>query len=427
MGLPPVTLDDTNTSFALPSALNGAWGWTSQAHSQGCLWTDGPTQWAVWVDNNKKARIARRTHTKAWEASVDLSAAGGTALSAAFDDDSHNSVVVAVDDRGGVHVAGNMHGGQGGASDLLKYMRTSQPGHIAGTWVTTMVGTEESSVTYPQFVKAKNGTLYFFYRDGISGNGDLMLNKYTSSTKVWTRVGKIIDGKASSHSPYPQHVAVDRTTGRWHLIWCWRDTGDPDTNEDLCGAYSDDDGVTWKKYSDGSSYSLPITKASAEVIVDLPGGTTTSILNNGGLEVDMNGRPHVAILIETSDVYQIRHVYHDGSAWHDDQVSSFAASNGRRPALATFRDGRVWILYCHSLASGYIRVFDVTTPASVQQYTVHASDVSQLDVTFDTQGLYERDTLYIPAYIARTDGVLTPAGIDNQSNVPILTIRTLSA
>lgn len=416
MGVPPVSREGEPASFILPSAVNGTYGWMSQAHGQDCLWTDGPTQYAVWVDDNRKARIAKRTHTRNFESSIDLSSVTSTAFSAAFTQDAHCTIAVGVDERGYVHVSGDQHG------VALKYMRTTQPGSLNSWFAGAMVGTEESSVTYPQFVRAKSGVLYFFYRDGVSGNGDLMLNKFTSSTKTWTRVAKVIDGKSSTDSAYPQHIAVDRTTGRWHMIWTWRDgAGGAELNVDICYAYSDNEGVTWKK-TDGTSYTLPISRAAGEVIFSIAAGP---ILNNGGLEVDASGYPHAAMqIMDGSNNYQLNHIYFDGSAWHKDQLTTYSSSTGRRPSVATFSDGRVWIIFNSGAASGFLRKMDVTAPANPKESVVYATDVLQLDSTIDTQGLYTRERLYVAAPYERPDGAVggDPADLGAQLSAPVLLV-----
>src|SRR5947199_376888 len=59
-----------------------------------------------------------------------------------------------------------------------------------------MTGQAEDHVTYPQFVGASDGTLYFFYRDGASGNGTLCLNRYDSAGGKWQAVHHpLVDGE----------------------------------------------------------------------------------------------------------------------------------------------------------------------------------------------------------------------------------------
>jgi hypothetical protein len=382
--------------------VNGLERWACTAFAQDSITTFYNTQYVVWVDENKHGRIAKRQHGGAWGTSVDLQATANTALAAVFADDSHNVIVCAVDERGYIHVSGNHH------ASALHYMRSTKPGDISAWTSPAMVGTEETRVTYPQFFKLIDGTLMFSYRDGDSGNGDNYLNRYNHTTQTWTRVAKIWDGKTDNNNAYLQHIAVDRRTGRIHAMWTWRDTLDAISNEHFCYGYSDDDGVSWKK-SDGSAYTLPITKASSEKIITTNYPTTDSpILNQGGLEVDMSGYPHAAILVNDSGSRrQVHHVWFDGTSWHDDTLTAYTVTaSSSRPAVATFSDGTVWILFVTN-GSGrprYLRVLDVTVPTAVVEKVILATDLLSYEPAFDTQALYSRDELHLLPHMARDGG-----------------------
>jgi hypothetical protein len=169
--------------FPLPSTLRGDYSWIG-AQS---IATFGDIQYCVWVGADRKARISRRLFNREWETAVDLSAQSGSVLTADFDLDSHNTIVVHVDGDGYVHVSGNMH------ADALLYMRSTTPG-VLTAWSSGMVGSLETSVTYPQFVTAKDGNTFFWYRTGSSGDGDWVLNKWSSITLTWTRVATVLQG-----------------------------------------------------------------------------------------------------------------------------------------------------------------------------------------------------------------------------------------
>lgn len=378
--------------------------------SQDALASFWNVQYAVWVDDSRKARIAKRLHGGAWGASVDLSAVAGTALSAQFNEDSHNVIIAGVDDKGYVHVSGNHH------DAALKYMRTTKPADISAWSSPGMVGTEESSVTYPAFVRCRSGTLLFFYRDGSSGDGDLLCNVYNSTAGTWSRRAKIIDGKASSVNPYWQHIAVDRDTGRLHLVWMWRETADL-TNHDLCYAYSDNEGVTWRK-TDGTAYTLPITEATGEIVRSVP--EPSGLMNHGGCDVDADGHPHAAYLQEDGGgVYQIHHLYHDGSAWHDDEVTDFAGTGQGRPMVVCFSTGTVWIVY-HHLDTG-IHAIDVTTPASPVDSVLYATSLLEWEPSYDTWALIDRDELHLWGLKERGAGAQGGDGdLAAQVNPPVL-------
>ncbi len=77
--------------------------------------------------------------------------------------DSHNTLRLALDRDGIVHLAGNMH------ADPLVYYRSERP-HDVGTLqrLDRMTGERETRATYPVFFKDAAGELIFRYRDGGS-------------------------------------------------------------------------------------------------------------------------------------------------------------------------------------------------------------------------------------------------------------------
>jgi hypothetical protein len=88
--------------------------------------------------------------------------------------DSHNSLVMAIDDEGFIHLCGNMH------VDPLIYFRTSRPLDVTSfERVDFMVGQEEDRCTYPVFMRGPNDELIFRYRDGSSGKGIWKLDPET--------------------------------------------------------------------------------------------------------------------------------------------------------------------------------------------------------------------------------------------------------
>ena len=95
--------------------------------------------------------------------------------------DSHNAVVLATDRAGFIHVAGNMHG------DPLVYFRSERPHDISTLRRVPMIGSQEREVTYPQFVRDASGELYFHYRDGRSGEGVRIFNRFDPAGRRWER------------------------------------------------------------------------------------------------------------------------------------------------------------------------------------------------------------------------------------------------
>jgi BNR repeat-containing family member len=307
----------------------GLQGWNSAAFVNDNLWSEGDRQFAVWVDGRGSPVLGRRQGTaENWE-TVDLGPLPGNPLGAPTARDAHRTYVVAVDRVGFVHVAGNMHG------DPLRYVRSERPFDI-GSWVRPgMVGPDEQSVTYPAFARVPGGDLLFFYRDGVAGHGDVLLNRLDPSTGTWRRVGTLLDGRSSGESPYLQRVAVDHERGTVHLIFLWRSDNDADTNRDVSYLRSTDGGTTWEA-SDGSPSPLPVTHRTAEVVAPTTPRSLV-LVNQGALAVDAGGRPHAVFRVREGGSASALHVWHDGSRWRAEPLSGLRRVVGR-PALVG--DGR---------------------------------------------------------------------------------------
>lgn len=334
----------------------------------------------------------------------DLSSISGNPLGVTIDD-GHGVLSMAVSGDGYLHVSGNMHTTVG-----MRYVRST--GSISAWTAPGMIGTQETSMTYPMFVRLHSGDLLFFYREGESGDGDIYLNRYNSTAHTWARVGKIIEGSVTDESPYPQHIAVDRTTGDVHLMWTWRDTGpDASTTNDLCYAYSDDDGTTWRNTA-GAAYTLPITHATAEKALDTA-ATGSGLLNSGGMELDADGHPHAAVLqFDGSSHHQIHHVWWDGAAWQNDQVTAWTHSmplgvalvdlSIARPAIACSSAGKVFIIARNNVdIPDAIVAFDVTPGDTQRQITLIEGPTVAWEPTFDTERLYASDELAMVVHAMR--------------------------
>jgi len=197
--------------------------------------------------------------------------------------DSHNSIKMAVDQNGYIHLAGNMH------VNRLTYFRTTKPYDITTfKQVDAMVGKNERRCTYPKFMHAPNGNLVFHYRDGSSGNGSEIYNIYDTKTETWQRLldTPLADGlgKMNAYINGP----VQGPNGFYHASWVWRNTFDCATNHDLSYAKSKDL-VHWQT-AGGKPLTLPITINDTEVIVD-PIPVSGGIINgNGQIGFDVNGQ-----------------------------------------------------------------------------------------------------------------------------------------
>jgi hypothetical protein len=220
--------------------------------------------------------------------------------------DAHNSISLIVDGAGFLHVSWDHHG------NPLNYARSVAPGSLELGPKISMTGERESRVTYPQFFAHPSGDLLFLYRDGRSGQGSLVLNRYDVATQTWRTVQpNLIDGEAK-RSPY-WAMTVD-ARGSLHLAWNWRESPDVATNQDLAYARSDDVGETWIQI-DGTPQALPITAANGGYAARIP--QNSNLMNPPFITTDARQRPYLLSYWSPASGYppQFQIVHHDGKAW----------------------------------------------------------------------------------------------------------------
>jgi len=186
--------------------------------------------------------------------------------------DSHNSIEMAVDRDGFVHLTADMH------TSPLVYFRSRHPidePFTADSFepLHRMTGDREDRVTYPTFLHDATGELVFMYRYGSSGNGDQILNRYDTAARRWERLldepltsGRLGGATMNAYFNGP----IRGPDGSFHLAWVWRDTPDCDTCHDVCYARSRDL-IHWER-SDGMPLELPMTAATCEVVDPVPAG-----------------------------------------------------------------------------------------------------------------------------------------------------------
>jgi hypothetical protein len=234
---------------------------------------------------------------------------GSKQVSAVLGWDSHNSIVMAADFAGHLHLAGNMH------DSGLAYWRTREPGEIGSfEQVRQMVGRDEERCTYPLFLTLADGRLVFQYRSGKSGDGSTFLNIYEVESRAWRRLveGPVFDGEKQRNA-YPL-APVAGPDGMFHLSWVWREAGDAAANHDLSYARSRDL-ASWQDAA-GRPLALPIRLATEGVIVD-PVPVNGGILNGSGrVGFDSRKRPVLAYYKYDSAGHSQAFVARwEGSAW----------------------------------------------------------------------------------------------------------------
>src|SRR5690606_39333526 len=84
----------------------------------------------------------------------------------------------------------------------LRYFRSTRPWEIYSFEKLAMTGEQEDRVTYPVFCKDQQGTLYFQYRNGGSGDGITYWNRYDEKTKKWESLfgTSIFDGEKEANA-----------------------------------------------------------------------------------------------------------------------------------------------------------------------------------------------------------------------------------
>ena len=276
------------------------------ANQSSTLVTASDAQYAAFYDADARLVLAKRPlGSEAWQTQV-TPYTGNVA-------DAHNTAALAVDGSGFLHVAWDHH------AQPLNYARGTAPGSLELGPKQPMTGTLEGLVTYPMFFRHPDGGLLFLYRDGRSGRGNIVLNRYDAIARTWRRLhDNLIDGEGA-RSAYL--AATLDANGTLHLAWIWRDSPDVATNHDICYAKSADGGVTWTT-STGAPLTLPLTAATAEYALKIP--PDSRLMNSPALTTDAAGRPYITTYWAApgSDVPQFHVVRHDGKAWSVTQVTA---------------------------------------------------------------------------------------------------------
>ncbi|MBR1575494.1 MAG: BNR repeat-containing protein [Bacteroidales bacterium] len=274
------------------------------------VYTSGHSQWVGYYNPNHQMAIAQRTlPTGPWRYCV---------LDEQVKWDSHNSITMMRDAKGVMHISGNMH------AQPIVFFETDESGDISTLRrVRSLTGADESQVTYPKFIRLKDGTILFHYRTGQSGNGQEIYDVLGEDGR-WSRYldQPLTAGKDASGTTMNAYMLDPLTdpAGNFHLVWVWRNTPDCATNHDLSHAWSPDL-KSWYT-QDGKSVTLPISVDNPGLIVDdapVGGG----MLNGGQkLGFDAQGNPMISYYKYSEDgnsnFYLAR--WRDG-AWQKARIS----------------------------------------------------------------------------------------------------------
>lgn len=321
--------------------------------------------------------------------------------------DAHNVISLMVDGAGYLHLSFDHH------NNPLHYCRGTAPGALTLGSLEAMTGEQEQKVSYPEFYRYPGGDLLFLYRDGGSGNGNLVLNRYDRKSRRWARLHTVLIDGEGQRNAYWQACLDAR--GTLHLAWVWRESPDVASNHDMAYARSLDGGRTWQR-STGEAYKLPITAATAEYAARIPPGS--ELINQTSITTDAAGTPYIASYWRPAgtQVPQYQLVYLAGKSWRTTQVSQrsmafslsgmgtkkipiarpqllVSAQKGRTAAYLLFRDAerqdRASVLSCSNVALGPWTAADLTS-----------SPVGNWEPSYDTER-WQKDGI-LSLFVQRT-------------------------
>jgi hypothetical protein len=197
--------------------------------------------------------------------------------------DAHRSISIITDGDGYLHCSWDHHGNK------LHYTKSIAPGSLKMEAAMPMTGIAETNVTYPEFHALPNGDIFFLYRDGQSGQGNLVINRYDTKIKKWQQLhSNLIDGEQQRNAYWQACVDVKGTI---HISWVWRESANVASNHDMCYARSTDGGITWEN-SKKEKYQLPINAGTAEYVCRIP--QRSELINQTSMYADEDGDPFIA-------------------------------------------------------------------------------------------------------------------------------------
>ncbi|MFP4173599.1 MAG: BNR repeat-containing protein [Candidatus Hydrogenedentota bacterium] len=177
-------------------------------------------------------------------------------------------------------------------------------------------------VTYPRLFNDHKDNLYFFYRSGGSGAGDIAIFEYDDETGDWAIISDQLFGRQGVYPPWNDsesrnaymHDLLFDNEGRLHITWVYREVGASwASNHDLHYAYSDDQGRTWKN---NEGQVIADTREGGQITIDSPGIVVWEIpvfswlMNQCAMTLDSNNNPHVA-------TYHMEEPYEPGDLQHN--------------------------------------------------------------------------------------------------------------
>jgi hypothetical protein len=292
----------TNQQRIKKSEVSYGWAKTSVntcIFRQNSIVTFNDHQYIAFYDSTGQVILGKRKpHTDKWDLH-ETQYSGNV-------HDAHNVISIIVDGDGFLHMSWDHHGHK------LNYCRSVAPESLQMGSKMPMTRKVENKVTYPQFYKMSNGDLLFVYRDGSSGNGNIVFNHYDLKTKEWEQLHKnLIDGEGLRNAYWQIYLDINDVL---HLSWVWRETGDVATNHDMGYAKSLDGGKTWMT-STNKPYSLPINMQNAEYAMKIP--QNSDLINQTSMTADHKSHAYIITYFQKKEdkAPQIYVIYNQGKGW----------------------------------------------------------------------------------------------------------------
>ncbi len=226
--------------------------------------------------------------------------------------DAHNVICIMLDGEGYLHMSWDHH------NSKLNYCRSVEPYSLVMGSKESITATNENAVTYPEFYRFSNGDLLFAYRDGGSGNGNLVLNRYCVSTQHWARVqSNLIDGQGERNAYWQLHIGHNDEV---LLSWVWRENPNVASNHDMCFARSNNGGITWEN-SKAEAYSIPIDVQKAEIV--WPIAQNSNLINQTSMTSDKHGNVFICTYYKSvaGQNTNLQLIYNTGGEWKNSTIT----------------------------------------------------------------------------------------------------------
>lgn len=162
---------------------------------------------------------------------------------------------------------------------------------------------------YPTFYTVGE-TLFFSYRDGSSGRGNQLLNRYDDARRVWVREFEtpLLDGRGErSAYIHGSGGPMPGPDGRFHLLWVWRETPDHASNHSLSYARTVGDDLSQWESAAGVPVAPPFTIDNRELLVDdTPPGEGIS---NSLFRMNWDSKQRVVVSFHKFDENGVSQIY----------------------------------------------------------------------------------------------------------------------